>query len=177
MVARAQQACARHILHQHRSIVVCKDGSVQLMPHVTMLSALGHHSDVTLRCLKQLPSLLREMMQLRLLCVDVKASNFAVFGDTLVAVDCDGMVQYSDADNIPGPFTCTKGHGAAEVEAGQPIVTLQSDVQAFAKLINDLVSVTKLSPRAQAVLKRALQLQPRDRPPMEEFISELSASL
>lgn len=173
--ARGMQA--QHILHDMREVIVRLEGSVQRMPKVEILSSVAKHSQVALQYLKQLPSLLQELWELKILFVDVKTSNFGVFLGRLVAVDCDSMIRYSDPEHIPGPFACTPGHGAVEVLRGDPFVTLRSDVQAFAFLIADMADVSRLSADLQALLRRSMDAEPQNRPSMPEFITGLRALL
>lgn len=160
--ARAMQA--QHILHDMREMIVLSEGSVQRMPRVEILYSVAK-------------ALLQELLQLKILCVDVKPSNFGVFLGRLVAVDCDAMIRYTDAEHIPGPFACTPGHGAVEVIRNDAFVTLRADVQAFAFLIADLADLSQLSADLQALLRRSMDAEPQSRPSMQEFITGLRALL
>jgi hypothetical protein len=82
-VSTAEEMQLKHILHggDGREIVVLvKTGMIQFMPTCLMLNELGGPSaDSHARtALHQVPELLRELPQMRMLFVDVKPSNLGL---------------------------------------------------------------------------------------------------
>jgi hypothetical protein len=94
-VTTAKEMQMKHILHggDGREIVVLvKTGMIQFMPTCLMLNELGGSSaDSHARtALQQMPELLRELLQMRMLFVDVKPSNLGLLqvGSDLVLKVC-----------------------------------------------------------------------------------------
>ena len=142
------------------------------MPRVTLLSDSMNPAEQK-AFLQQLPELLQELAMLKCLAVDVKAENFGFYRNVLVATDLDAMMPYDDPQAIPRPLACTLSLAADEIKSGAAFITLQADVQAFARLIRDVVTYGPYQQLLRQILPKALHPLPDARPSYERFIESL----
>jgi hypothetical protein len=90
--------------------------------------------------------------------------------------DCDSFVRYDNPQHIPCPRTVTPGHSADEiVKRHSEFVTIESDVQAFARLVRYLATYLPDGPGSTALtaLAARFDVPVEQRPTMTEFIREL----
>jgi hypothetical protein len=91
--------------------------------------------------------------------------------------DCDSFVEYDNPQRIPCPQMATRDHTVDEIVDGKvgDFVTIESDVQAFARLVRHLARYLSKGPESTALLTLAARFDVTldRRPTMGEFIREL----
>jgi hypothetical protein len=89
--------------------------------------------------------------------------------------DCDSFVHYRNPQRIPCPRLATPGYSADEIMKRDFFVTIESDAQAFARLVRFLATYLPDGPGSKALTALAVRFDvPVDRrPTMADFIREL----
>jgi len=146
VVDLARKNRLKHILHEDRQMTLYDFGLVQKVPICTMLDSLDkQHPHDKRRLLEvfvtQLPDVLEELRDNCLLYTDAKPSNVGIYGNsTLKLCDLDSVVRYKNEDAIPRPRLYTRAFAAQELsEEHRKTVSIQADVQAFARLLDEVL--------------------------------------